>query len=274
MDESPFGPELLLPFSPSQAPALCSETADLLPRSPRTKAQSQFHLSQGDAVSWLQTLQSESVDLLITDPPYESLEKHRAVGTTTRLKHSKASSNDWFQIFPNLRFPDLFAQVHRVLKKNSHFYLFCDQETMFVAKPAAEAAGFKFWKPLVWDKRKIGMGYHYRSRYELILFFEKGKRKLRNLGIADVIECPRLAGGYPAEKPAQVAEVLIEQSTAPGELVVDPFMGSGSTGVAATALRRNFLGNDLSPTAFALAERRLLDLARVSPDLLRDRVRA
>ena len=59
---------------------------------------------------------------------------------------------------------------------------------MFVAKPVGEAAGFKFWKPLVWDKCTIGMGYHYRARYECILFFEKGKRKLNDLGIADIIE--------------------------------------------------------------------------------------
>ena len=63
-----------------------------------------FDLSCRDAVEWLQQLPSESVDLLITDPAYESLEKHRAIGTTTRLKHSKASSNDWFHVFPNARF--------------------------------------------------------------------------------------------------------------------------------------------------------------------------
>ena len=114
--------------------------------------ESRFQLAQGDAVAWLRTLPASSVDLAITDPPYESLEKHRAIGTTTRLKHSKASSNDWFSIFPNARFPELFAEVYRVLKKDTHFYLFCDPETMFVAKPLAEAAGFKFWKPLIWDK--------------------------------------------------------------------------------------------------------------------------
>src|SRR5690606_7271265 len=59
-----------------------------------------FQLSQGDAVAWLRARPAESIDLLITDPPYESLEKHRAIGTTPRLKHSKASSNDWFSIFP------------------------------------------------------------------------------------------------------------------------------------------------------------------------------
>jgi site-specific DNA-methyltransferase (adenine-specific) len=262
---------LLLPFlqpttlSSSGSPVAKSRVQR---ESSRTQVhRAQFCVTQGDAVTWLRSLGSGSVDLVITDPPYESLEKHRAVGTTTRLKHSKSSSNDWFHIFPNLRFPELFAEVYRVLSKNAHFYLFCDQETMFVAKPIAEAAGFKFWKPLVWDKRKIGMGYHYRSRYEFILFFEKGKRKLHDLGTADVLECPRVSGGYPAEKPTDVARVLVEQSSLPGQLVIDPFMGSGSTGVAATSLGRNFLGNDLSPTALALAEQRLREVGQRSAKL-------
>lgn len=119
---------------------------------PVTSASPRFELHRGDAVEWLSSLADASVDLIVTDPAYESLEKHRAVGTTTRLKHSKASSNDWFQIFPNERFPELFREAYRVLRKNRHFYLFCDQETMFVAKPLAEQAGFRFWKPIVWDK--------------------------------------------------------------------------------------------------------------------------
>jgi len=216
-----------------------------------------FQISSADAVSWLRSQPDESVDLVITDPAYESLEKHRAIGTTTRLKHSKASSNDWFSIFPNARFPELFTEVYRVLRRNSHFYLFCDAETMFVAKPEAERVGFKFWKPLVWDKRTIGMGYHYRARYEFILFFEKGKRRLNNLGTADIIAVPRIHRGYPSEKPAEVSQVLVNQSTQPGDLVIDPFMGSGSVGEAALKLGRRFRGTDISRAAVSVAADRL-----------------
>jgi site-specific DNA-methyltransferase (adenine-specific) len=217
-----------------------------------------FSLSQLDAVAWLDALAAESLDLVITDPPYESLEKHRAVGTTTRLKKSKASSNEWFQIFPNSRFEELFRGVYRVLKPNTHFYLFCDQETMFVAKPIAEQVGFKFWKPLVWDKVSIGMGYHYRARYEFILFFEKGKRRLNDLGVADVITAQRVFNGYPTEKPVAVSEVLIRQSSEEGQIVCDPFTGSSSTGVAALRQQRLFTGNDLSTLAMETSRARLL----------------
>ena len=217
-----------------------------------------FELRQLDAVAFLGGLPAESVDLMVTDPPYESLEKHRAIGTTTRLKQSDASSNAWFAVFPNARFADLFAEIYRVLKRDTHFYLMCDPETAFIAKPIAEAVGFKFWKPLVWDKVTIGMGYHYRARYEFVLFFEKGKRKLANLGIADVLEVPRVRGGYPAEKPVALSEVLLRQSTDEAHLIVDPFMGSGSTGVAALNLGRRFLGNDIADASLARARERLL----------------
>lgn len=208
-----------------------------------------MQLFQGDAVEWLTTLADASVDLLITDPPYESLEKHRKIGTTTRLKISKSSSNQWFQIFPNHRFESLLTEIYRVLKNNSHFYLFCDQETMFIVKPIAEKVGFKFWKPIVWDKVNIGMGYHYRNRYEFILFFEKGKRKLKDLGVPDVLACKRVMRGYPTEKPLHLLEILISQSSSIGDVVVDPFFGSGSTLLSAQKLGRIPIGCDISSEA-------------------------
>ena len=227
------------------------------PRAARTR--STFRLHQGDAVAWLRSLPGASVDLIITDPPYESLEKHRAIGTTTRLKHSDASSNDWFSIFPNERFGELFRELWRVLARNAHLYLFCDAETMFVAKPIAEAAGFRFWKPLVWDKKRIGMGYHYRSRYELVLFFEKGKRKLADLSVPDVIEAPRIHDGYPTEKPVGGrADVLIAQSSSRGELVVDPFMGAGSWGRQRSRSGGTSWGTTSAEKALAITRERLV----------------
>ncbi len=218
-----------------------------------------MQIFKDDAVSWLSTLADSSVELIVTDPPYESLEKHRKIGTTTRLKVSKSSSNQWFEIFPNERFESLLTQIHRVLKKNAHFYLFCDQETMFIIKPIAERIGFKFWKAIVWDKVSIGMGYHYRARHEFILFFEKGKRKLNDLGVPDILECKRVYRGYPTEKPVELIEVLISQSSSEHELVVDPFFGSGSTLVAAKNLNRSYMGCDISDAAHEHFKKRLCE---------------
>lgn len=221
-----------------------------------------YRLEKRDAVEWLQSLPPGSIDLIVSDPAYESLEKHRAHGTTTRLKMSEGSSNAWFDIFHNDRFPALFAAVHRALARDSHFYMMCDQETAFITKPMAEAAGFKFWKAIIWDKVSIGMGYHYRARHEFVMFFEKGKRRLRDLGIADVLSIPRVRDAYPTEKPVALSEILIGQSSEPGEIVADPFFGSGSVGVAALQQCRRFLGSDISETAMMIAEPRLEEAAK------------
>lgn len=226
-----------------------------------------MNLFQKDAVEWLKTLPSGSVDLFITDPPYESLEKHRKVGTTTRLKVSKASSNEWFDIFPNERFESLLTEIYRVLKNNRHFYIFCDQETMFYLKPIGEKVGFKFWKPIVWDKMAIGMGYHYRAKYEFILFFEKGKRKLKNLGIPDILPAKRIRNGYPTEKPVELIDILICQSSLEGEIIADPFFGSGSAMISAKKLGRKPIGCDISSSAHSYIRNKLLDLEKSLADL-------
>lgn len=204
-----------------------------------------------DAITWLENMPTQSVDLVVTDPAYESLEKHRARGTTTRL-------DNWFPIFKNEKFPLLFAHLFRVLRNDSHCYVLCDAETMFVVKPIAEAAGFKFWKPIVWDKMTIGMGYHYRARSEFVLFFEKGQRRLRSLSVADVLPFPRVRGGYPTQKPVELLSVLIEQSSDAGDIVIDPFAGSGSTGVAATKLGRIFAGCDVNENCGEIYRRRIV----------------
>jgi site-specific DNA-methyltransferase (adenine-specific) len=205
---------------------------------------SPFKIAQQDAIEFLATLPDASIDCIVTDPAYESLEKHRSRGATPRL-------TNWFEIFPNDRFVALFQQLYRVLKNDRHCYVICDQETMFLIKPIGEAAGFKFWKPIVWDKVSIGMGYHYRARCEFILFFEKGKRKLNNLAVPDVLTVQKIKG-YPTEKPVELLEVLIKQSTQPDEVILDCFMGSGSTGKAALKTDRAFIGCDTSETAFNL----------------------
>jgi len=216
-----------------------------------------FSVVRADAVEYMRLLPNESVDLIITDPAYESLEKYRAIGTTTRFKE------EWFPIFGNDRFAEWFAQAYRVLRKDRHLYMFCDAETMFVAKPIGEASGFKFWKPLVWDKVNIGMGYHYRNRYEFVLFFEKGSRKLADLGVADVITCKRVRGGYPTEKPVEVASVLVSQSAQPGETVLDTFCGSGALLEAAVRRGCDARGCDVMDKAVALTRARLADAGGV-----------
>ena len=212
-----------------------------------------------DAFELLRSLAPESVDLVVTDPPYESLQIHRARGTTTRL------TTNWFATVPDARLPELLREVYRVLRPDRHFYLFCDEVTADVIKQQQGvgalrlpngarrcSCGFSYWKEVIWAKTTLdgakirgGTGYHYRAASERILFFEKGKRVLADLGIPDVLMAPRAGVPGPAVKPGAVVRTLIAQSTAAGELVLDPFCGSGVVGVEARGLERRFLLGDL-----------------------------
>jgi len=111
-----------------------------------------YRLEQLDAVEFVQSVPDESVDLVITDPAYESLEKWRAMGTTTRLSHSKQSSNDWFHVFPDARYEEFLTECYRCMKPDSHIYIHCDETTRDVLKPVLQKVGFTYWKSIVWNK--------------------------------------------------------------------------------------------------------------------------
>lgn len=204
-----------------------------------------------DAVKLLNSLDGESLDLVITDPPYESMEKHRSVGTTTRLK------SKWFPVFHDNRIEELFEAFYHAMKKNSHLYIFVNWDTALSIQPIAENAGFKCWTPIVWDKVSMGLGYHYRSRYELIMFFEKGKRKLNSMSEPNVLAYKRIHRGFPTQKPVDLLKILVEQSSDFDDLVCDPFLGSGSTAVACLKTNRRFIGCDIWDEAIKVSTMRL-----------------
>lgn len=208
---------------------------------------------QADARDILPMILDGSVDLVVTDPPYASLDKHRAKGTTTRLQQG------WFPTMQNEEFSGIFKELYRILRKDAHLYVFCDDETRRAFVPLAEAAGFTYWKSIVWDKARIGMGYHYRAQHEYILFFEKGKRRLNHLGVPDVLRVRGVRGGYPTEKPVDLLSVLIQQSSSPGDVVLDPFAGSGATGQASLQTGRGFVGIDALVAAKEYWDKRVGD---------------
>ena len=218
-----------------------------------------YKIVQLDAIEYMRTIPDKSVDLILTDPPYESLEKWRNIGTTTRLKKSKGSSNEWFHVFPNDRLEAFLVESKRIMKKNAHLYIHCDETTRDVLRPLIDKVGLKFWKSLVWHKMAIGMGYHWRATYEFILFIEKGKKKLNMLGLPDIFRIKRLKGPqyYPTQKPLELAKMIVENSTKEGDIVLDPFMGSGTTGVAAVKTGRIFWGCDMDEKAFQRSQERL-----------------
>ncbi len=182
----------------------------------------------------------------MTDPPYE----FDRGGTYFR---------DWFRAdLPDEAWPAILGQLYRVLRTDRHAYVICDRRTEERFIQAATAAGFDHLRRIIWNKLTPALGQGvYRSQYEVVLLLSKGRRPGNSRSLGDVLTFPRVAtrGHYPTEKPVGLLKTLIGQSSKPGELVLDPFCGSGSTGRAARELGRRALLCDLDASSTASALR-------------------
>lgn len=207
-------------------------------------------------------------DLILTDPPYWTLNRWRSVGTTTRLgghrDEAKRDEGEWFATIDHDDLWELMCDMQQTLKRDRHAYLMCDGQTLpyvlgYATHPMEGQPAWDYCKPLVWDKVNQGMGYHWRCRHEFVVMLDKGRRRLNDLSAPDILTHKMIRGGYPTEKPVSLMRQLIENSTQPGELVCDPFSGSGSVAVACQQTERRFIGGDVSDKAVAYALGRLED---------------
>jgi len=222
------------------------------------------------AQTFLMGLERGSVDCIITDPPHDGLEHHRARGTTTRLV------NAWFPVLPADSIVSILGLAWHALQKNAHCWVFADAQLEHALASrltggrlgVRDASLWTWWGSWIWVKLgRPGMGYHGRRRHERIMLLEKGVPKLRTRGQLDVIECAQVTqrslggrGGrkpYPTEKPVELLRKLLRASVAPGSTVLDPFCGSGATAEAALAEGCNFIGCDVQESAVAIARDRV-----------------
>lgn len=228
-----------------------------------------------DALDFLKDVQDESVQIIVTDPPYWTLDKWRNVGTTARMGFNRNKEDQRPEMFYETIDRDylwsLFLELDRVLSLDGHMYMFCDDIVAPILlnwiREAQDEHRFGEAHMLIWDKVNQGMGYHYRRRYECIIFAWREKRdgvrpafkrKLADLGIPDVLAFKRIVNSYPTEKPVDLVQTLVNQSIRAGEVLLDPFAGSGVLAAAtAPELGATILLNDKCDASISHIERRL-----------------
>jgi len=201
---------------------------------------------QGDCTKALPMLHDATIDFVLTDPPY--VRNYRA-------NDGRAVRND--NNFAWLK--PAFVEIYRVLKRDAFCVCFYGWAHAEKFTAAFCAAGFRiaghltFPKPYVSGKRYLA--YQHESAYLLV----KGRPAEPSWALADVVEWKGfpLNELHPTEKPLSILTPLIEAFSQPGQVVLDPFAGSGSTLMAATTLRRGYIGIELDPTYHAIAGRRL-----------------
>lgn len=192
---------------------------------------------------------TRGVDAVVTDPPY-AIPTIVATGReTTRSVGDLSIIETAFRVY--------FDQWAQVLSDKGRAFVFCDGTSY----PVVFRASFGRFSSalLVWDKGQIGMGREFRKSHELILhawrkdtpIFADGK------GRADVLKCAPVdseARDHQAQKPVDLICELLRPC---GPRILDPFMGSGTTGVACVQTGRTFIGIEIEPAYFDAACRRI-----------------
>lgn len=213
----------------------------------------------GDFKSEIKYVETDSIDLICTDPPYrliwggKSYNKNAPKGI---LKDNDGKLFDYNEIEPK----EFFGELYRVLKPNSHCYVMVNVLNMREFLNCAHNVGFKLHNILIWEKNNATPNNWYMKNCEFILFFRKGNAKpINNPSTKQLIKINNLIGDkvHPTQKPIELMELLINNSTNEGNLVLDPFMGSGTTGVACKRTNRKFYGIEIDKKYYNIAKERI-----------------
>lgn len=210
-----------------------------------------------DCIEHMRTLPSESFDLCITDPPY-GIDIDTGFSPSSRQAIQFNDAPAGFQLTI-----DALVEIYRLLKDGSHCYVFCDAARVESLVTAARGMGWTARQvPLIWVKEGGGFtDFHMRfmPMYEAIMFLAKGERYRPLVEVsADVFIVNReFRKIHPTQKPLELIEHFVELSSVPGERILDPFCGSGTTLVAAALQGRYALGIERSAEYVAGARVRI-----------------
>jgi site-specific DNA-methyltransferase (adenine-specific) len=222
-------------------------------------------LIQGDCRDVLPTL--GPVDCIVSDLPY----KLESGGNTTGEmggKFDRSNYDNSGQIIDcDIEFDEVMPLLFPLIRQG-HVYFMVNNRYVAAVENAARAAGFRFHNWLVWDKSTGTPNRWYMKNCEFTLFcFAGAALPINDCGSRQLIRAPNVIGGeHETQKPVELMAHYIGNSTAPGQTVLDPFMGSGTTGVAALQLGRKFVGIEITERHFDTACRRMERACR-QPDM-------
>ena len=209
------------------------------------------YIEQGDCLELMKNIPDKSIDLIVTDPPYGM----NFISNFRKEKY-EAIKNDG-----DLSWVDgLVNELYRVLKMDTAVYCFCSWHNIDIFKVAFEKK-FKIKNIIVWEKNNTSMGDlkgAYAPKHEFVIFAHKGRRLLNGFRHPDIIKAKRTGNKHhPTEKPVDLLEIFVTESSNPGDIILDPFLGSGTTAIAAVNTHRHYIGFELDPGYFDIACKRL-----------------
>lgn len=212
----------------------------------------------------MKNIESESIDLLITDPPYKTISGGCKDGKKTKRPKGilKRNSSSLFT-YQNVNISDWMSEVYRILRQGSHAYIFTNVLNLTEMLNESQKIGFKLHNLLIWEKNNCVCSQFYMKNCEYVLFLRKGKAKwINNIGGSKTVhQFNNIIGNktHPCEKPVDLLKFYINNSSKKGDIVLDPFCGTGSTLIAAKELNRNYIGYEIDKKYYDIAKNRIVD---------------
>lgn len=208
-----------------------------------------------------------SIDLIVTDPPYKTTSRGNA-GNSGGMMQKPINKKGQVFTYNNISVSEYAPLFYKILKDGSHCYVMTNHINLIEMLNEFTNVGFRFIKSLIWNKGNKIMGQFYMSQFEYILFFRKGKgKKINYCGTADILNVKNIKQKdengknlHDTEKPVELMEILIKNSSNENEIVLDPFCGIGSTGVATINLGRKFIGCEIDEKYFDITKERLINV--------------
>lgn len=224
----------------------------------------QIKLINGDCMYYMSTLKDESIDLIVTDPPYPTTKRGGTGNSGGMCKKKEFSSGKVFK-HNDIKPQEYIPEFYRILKEGSHCYIMTNHVNLYEILTVAKESGFHFIKSLIWNKGNKIMGQAYMSQFEYILFFRKGKfKKINKCGTSDILDVANKKTKdengkniHDTEKPVELMKILVENSSQEGDLVFEPFMGVGSVAIACKELKRKCISVELDDQYYNIAVNRI-----------------
>jgi DNA modification methylase len=233
-----------------------------------------YVLYQGDCLEGMGEIPNEKAGLIITDPPYNlGLFMQKRNAGVFRMRENHFVKSGWDDLLYeewDAKMRAFLSEAYRVLRDNGAMIIFMSLIKLESLIAAAQDAGFYYKTVGIWHKTNPiprNMNRTFVNSTEAWLYFvKKGPSGVFNNNgklLHDFFECSvtpaseKKFGKHPTQKPLKLISHFVEVLSNPGDLVVDPFMGSGTTGVASTQQGREFFGIELNKEYVEIARRRL-----------------
>lgn len=237
----------------------------------------EIKLYNNDCLNILKEIKDESIDLICSDVPYKITSRGSSGTMGGYWKSDIAKSGN---IFNNnsIKPKEYIGEFYRILKDKSICYLMINNINLIEMLNEGERVGFHFVKTLIWEKNNKICGKYGMGCYEYIVLFRKGgDRPFNDCSTPDILKVPihklKDENGnnlHDTEKPVELMEILIKNSSEEGQTVLDPFMGIGSCGIASKKLNRNFIGIEIDKNYFEIAKQRIENIQDKSENNLFD----